>query len=465
MRRRPTRIEGKPARELDELFSHKNVTLIAPARGELEIALREALPRRVSILTEAGSQASAVIYQERQHQGRTYIMMANRDREAAYRLTVELAGEGAVEQWDLETGKAAAIPARAGDGKTVVEVELPPTGSAALVLDPRRRPWAARPARAEVVKEMPLAAEWRVRRSQENSLVLDRCQWRFGRGRWSDDMPVWVAQKQIRAQMGLIDISHTGVAQPWVRYAEPSRVPPRPVELRFVFRVDEVPESGVDLVVESAELFSVTVNGEAVSNRRRGWWLEKSMDRVRLAHLKSGENELVLACDYRDAPEYELEECYLIGEFGVDRGTDAITAEPPVIHAGDWCDQGYPYYAGNLLYGQDVNLGLRAGERATVKIGPHFGACVAVHVNGKRAGVRGWAPYEVDITRWVKPGRNRVEVEVCGSPRNLLGPNHLPEKKPRWTGPWDFTRLDQWVLKRNLVPYGLFGEVKLQIAR
>ena len=100
-----------------------------------------------------------------------------------------------------------------------------------------------------------------------------------------------------------------------------------------------------------------------------------------------------------------------------------------------------------------------------MKIGPHFGACVAVHVNGKRAGVRGWAPYEVDITRWVKPGRNRVEVEVCGSPRNLLGPNHLPEKKPRWTGPWDFTRLDQWVLKRNLVPYGLFGEVKLQIAR
>ena len=61
--------------------------------------------------------------------------------------------------------------------------------------------------------------------------------------------------------------------------------------------------------------------------------------------------------------------------------------------------------------------------------------------------------------------RLRLELEVCGSPRNLLGPNHLPEKRPAWTGPGEFVGLDEWVEERNLVPYGLFGDVTVQILR
>jgi hypothetical protein len=88
-----------------------------------------------------------------------------------------------------------------------------------------------------------------------------------------------------------------------------------------------------------------------------------------------------------------------------------------------------------------------------------------VHVNRKFAGVRGWAPYEVDVTPSLKPGRNRIEIEVCGSPRNLLGPNHYPEKRPAWTGPREFVALDRWVEERNLVSYGLFGEVVIEVVR
>ena len=463
MRRRPTRIEGKPAEELDELFAHENVTLICPTRAELEDALRALLPRRVSVVGEAGRQVAPVIYHERRRGGRSCVMLANRDRETGHQLTVELAGEGRVEQWDLETGKTAAIPARARDGTTVLSIFLPPTGSAALVLDPKQRPLSRRQRPREVVREIALGNEWQPRRTRANSLVLDKCQWRFAGRKWSEAVPVFVAQNQIRQQMGLVDISTADLAQPWIRYAKPSTVPPRTVELRFAFRVAKVPDSGIELVVESAELFEVLVNGRAVPNRSKGWWLDKSMDRVALAHLKRGENELILRCEYRDAPEYELEECYLIGDFGVDRQTDAIVAEPGTIEAGDWCDQGYPYYAGNLLYGQDVNPRLKEGERAAVKIGPHFGACVAVHVNGKLAGVRGWAPCEVDITSKLTRGRNRIEVEVCGSPRNLLGPNHYEEKRPAWTGPHQFVDRNRWVEERNLVPYGLFGEVTVEV--
>ena len=463
--RHPTRLDGKPAPELDGLFAHQNVIQIPSERDELRDALQPLLPRRVSIVAEAGREVASVIYHERRCQGRTYVMLANRDRDAGYRLRVALPGEGAVEQWDLETGKTSSLPAHAGGGRTSVQIELPPTGSAAFVLDPKRTPGARRRPRPQVVREIVLDQEWRVRRSTENSLVLDRCQWRFPGRKWSDPMPVFLAQKQIRTEMGLLDISHASIPQPWVRYAEPSTVPPRSVELRFTFPVREIPAQGIDLVLESAELFEILVNGERIEYKANGWWLEKSMDRVPLSHLRRGDNDLILRCDYRDAPEYELEECYLIGDFGVNRATDAIVPEPETITPGDWCDRGYPYYAGNLCYGQDLDLRLRTGERAVVKVGPHFGACIAVHVNGKLAGVRGWAPYEVDITRQVKSGRNRIEIEVCGSPRNLLGPNHLPEKRPAWTGPEEFVRLDEWVEERNLVPYGLFGDVTVQILR
>jgi hypothetical protein len=465
MRRRPTRIDGQPAPELDKLFAHKNVIHLAAKRGELEDALRAVLPRRISITSDSGRQVADVIYMERKQQGRSYVMLANRGREAGYDLTVELAGEGGVERWYLETGRTAPYPARAAEGKTVLSLHLPATGSAAFVLDPKTKPLARHARPREVVKEFALTGPWDVSRSLENSLPLDLCQWRVAGGKWSEPVPVFVAQQQIRAEMGLLDISHSGIAQPWVRYAEPSPVPPRTIELRFTFRVNTLPENGLDLVVESAELFDVFVNGRFVDAAHEGWWLEKSMDRVPLDHVTRGENELVLRCDYRDAPEYELEECYLIGDFGVDRNSDAITSEPETISSGDWCEQGYPYYAGNLFYGRDENLRLKSGERATLKIGPHFSACVAVHVNGELAGVRGWAPYEVDLTPHLTSGKNRIEIEVCGSPRNLLGPSHLDEKRPGWTGPGEFIRLDRWVKERNLVPYGLFGEVVVEVTR
>jgi len=38
--------------------------------------------------------------------------------------------------------------------------------------------------------------------------------------------------------------------------------------------------------------------------------------------------------------------------------------------------------------------------------------------------VIGWQPYELDISSLVKEGRNEVEVRVCGSLKNLLGPHH-----------------------------------------
>ena len=178
---------------------------------------------------------------------------------------------------------------------------------------------------------------------------------------------------------------------------------------------------------------------------------------------RRGENEIVLRTQYRDG--HEIEECYIAGDFGVDRKTMQITRESATIRPGDWCDQGYPFYAGSLVYRRQVRLNPRAGEQYRLRIGNHFAACVAVRINGKLARVLGWAPYEADVTRLLRAGNNVVELELCGSPRNLLGPNHLVERWPPWTGPGQFIDLDRWTDEYNLQPYGLFGKVTMAVQR
>lgn len=49
-----------------------------------------------------------------------------------------------------------------------------------------------------------------------------------------------------------------------------------------------------------------------------------------------------------------------------------------------------------------------------------------VEVNGVRAGVRLWDPYEVDIGPAVRPGGNELLLRVANTPANLLNGDLRP---------------------------------------
>jgi len=466
MNRRPTHVEGVEAPRLKELFARPNVVRIACNRTELADALERHLERRVDISNEYGAQIAPIIYQERSHARRSIVVLANRDRDNGYTARVSLAGVGAVEEWDLETGATRGLSAREEEGRTQTEVCIGPTGSVALVLDPKRKPAVLKRRVPQTVREIELGPQWQAERTTHNSLPLDYCEWRLNRGPWSPKMPVFLAQRKFRQQLGLMDISHSGVPQPWARakHKKLKDTKGAVVELKFRFRVAVKPQTPIYLVVESPDNFEITVNGTKVSNASRGWWLEKNFRKVEITSAaRRGENEIVLLTRYRD--EHEVEECYIVGDFAVDRKTMQITRETHVIRPGDWCDQGYPFYAGSLIYRQRVRLDPKPGEQHRLRIGAHFAACVAVRVNGRLASVRGWHPYDVDVTRLLRRGENAVELEFCGSPRNLLGPNHLTDRWLPWTGPGSFIDLDHWTDEYNLQPYGLFGKVSIGIQR
>jgi hypothetical protein len=53
---------------------------------------------------------------------------------------------------------------------------------------------------------------------------------------------------------------------------------------------------------------------------------------------------------------------------------------------------------------------------------------ITVFVNGQKAGTRLWRPWRVDITPYVKQGRNEIEMQVTNTMQNML------ERNPKTSG-------------------------------
>ena len=84
-------------------------------------------------------------------------------------------------------------------------------------------------------------------------------------------------------------------------------------------------------------------------------------------------------------------------------------------------------------------------------------------MNGESSGIIGWEPYELDISDWIRNGRNEVEVKVTGSLKNLLGPHHNDPTYGLVT-PWSFFYAPDHQppgTAYHLVDYGLMEDFEI----
>ena len=103
-----------------------------------------------------------------------------------------------------------------------------------------------------------------------------------------------------------------------------------------------------------------------------------------------------------------------------------------------WHRQGMPFYAGKVEYSRSFDIG-RVNGTYSVKLPDSpdgwYGATAQVIVNGNDAGYVVSAPWSVDVTKFVKQGRNEISVQVYGTPKNLLGPHHTGKLRgSAWPG-------------------------------
>ena len=108
----------------------------------------------------------------------------------------------------------------------------------------------------------------------------------------------------------------------------------------------------------------------------------------------------------------------------------ALDCGPGRIALGDWSQiDGLASYSGGAWYRTTATLTpQQAAGRVTLNLGS-VSASAAVRVNGMAAGVRLAPPWKLDISRFARPGKNRIEVLVY----NTLA-NHYSTIPTRYRG-------------------------------
>jgi hypothetical protein len=206
--------------------------------------------------------------------------------------------------------------------------------------------------------------------------------------------------------------------------AEPDRSYPIDVWYRIGFTVDTVPPR-LDLIVDgfAGSGWDAFVNGEPVTTAPVRSAIDSQMQALEITPwLRQGENVMAVRLTVTKATDGLLDLVKLMGDFAVDRldGTERISASRTTLQPASWVEQGYPYYSGRGLYRRRFALPDNFADQRIFLESAMRDDTLEVLVNGQRAAVRLWEPYDVELTDYLQPGENILELRVANTPINLL---------------------------------------------
>lgn len=448
----PAMLDGREDASLTRILSHPNV-LTADSDKTLLQALEQVASRSIRVLDSQGFEARNIFSMVRRTEDGKIVFLVNHDRHTGCDIRLVL-DQTTAELWDPLTGKQTGICARDG----VFHLSMAPNDAKLLIVPdaPVTVPVSAQPKQEKLLCSLGPVSSFV--RTQPNTLILDKCSWRFDDTDWSETTDVWQAQRAVREKLDMPQVYYNGLPQryKWIRTPHPMNG--TPVWFRFVFDVRKTPKAPVYLVLERSGEYEVTLNGMPVDSRICGHLVDRTLHMLRLPQVQAGENELLLRCAYR--LDREMEDIYLAGDFGVDL-QHRLTEEPESLHFGDWCLQGYPHYCGSMVY--RFTLPYHRQKQVTLRLGDYSAVHVEVRVNGKTAGQIPWrAANGICLDEYLIVGDNTVELEVMGSARNLFGPFHQAQGKVMRTD-WRAFRTEgkDYTPDYILKPYGLYGQIHI----
>ncbi|MFH0922003.1 MAG: hypothetical protein V1913_16765 [Fibrobacterota bacterium] len=144
------------------------------------------------------------------------------------------------------------------------------------------------------------------------------------------------------------------------------------------------------------------------------------------AYVKRGFNRITLktygACF---APLMLQYPAVFLGDFEMKRGNKGwlVTQKAETLKYGSWTGQGYPFYAGRMMYHQIFEKPDHF-KRAFLRF-KNFETSMNIRVNGTAISVLPWQPAVADITKCVQNEKNKIEIEIAGSANNLLKMGNL----------------------------------------
>jgi len=160
----------------------------------------------------------------------------------------------------------------------------------------------------------------------------------------------------------------------------------------------------------------------------------------------------------------ELESIYITGSFGV-RAEDEIsygerksifagrrftlTEMPKTVDISKITESGFWFFSGAMELTGNISLNKKENTKYVLSLKKLNAPAAMLEVNGEKAAVLMFAPFNADITEYLKNGGNEVKITLLSGNRNLLGPHHKPQGEIYNVGPSTFTDKHGWADDRT----------------
>lgn len=347
-----------------------------------------------------------------------------------------------MEEYDTMTGEIRPVSAERKNNMTSFIHNMYDHSSVLLKLTPAAESQRSAESDADgeytMEEGLHLASRMPYRLSEPNVLLMDMAEYRFDSGEWMEREEILRLDNVCREIAGY-PLRMEAFAQPWT--SEKS-APEHTLELRFAID-SEIEVEDAFLALEESDATSIWLNGKEVKPQAgaagqadvpedSGYFVDECIRKVALPHIPVGRSELLLKISY--SRNTNVEWYYLLGSFGVKvTGSRAVlTPLPEQIAFGDYVDQGFPFYAGNMIYETEITVE-EAGEY--IIAAEKFRApLLKVLIDGKQAGRIALAPYQVQLGHLEK-GKHAITIISYGNRVNAFGTVHACNEYEHWVGP------------------------------
>ena len=462
-------VDGGESADVNELMNKYSQQWIFADTIEDEFA-KKLLTRNNFSISEITAYAGELYHQRRIMKDGQLLFFVNSDTLQNAAAAVNLDGKSVV-RMDLTNGKCFQVKSESENGKVSFAINLPPVGSACYYVSNDQLSEPVDDIEFKNEKILEPSAETVISPESENVLVLDYFDLKSG----DLDMKETYFMNGMRK---LFEVNNFPMGNPWqhkIQYKQDYLAldtfkTGSGFEVSYQFRVSEDIDlkslGKTDAVVERPELWKIYINGELIEKSDK-WWIDKEFYRFPIGgRLKKGNNAITIKAD-KMSVHAELMPVYIVGNFQLKplaRGFEIVAGK--IISAlSPWREMGYPFYSQKVAYVQKFNL-KKEGVQYLVKLNKWKGTLAEVRVNGKKAGLIAWPPYQLDISSLINKGNNEIVVSVIGSLKNTFG--YFYKDNNRWiNGPGDWNTAPDKIPSLSqyfLEDYGLFEPFSLMEA-
>lgn len=427
----PILIDGKESAELKEFFTTKAAHINLYSEKETEQVVKEYLQNNK--ISFRNIESNDLYHHRRSYDDGELLFLVNSSLTETAKGIISVEGEKLIEI-DGMSGEIYSYPYTPQGQLVEAEFTLPPAGS--LLLFSTTSDNNEYPSKRHMTDGKQLKADTplEIIRMQDNVLNIDFCNLIIDGNPIRNDHQ---NKNLYTVEATNLLFKHFGMANPWhaaIQYkqtiVEKDTFKTGDIKVKYHFIVaGNIDKSNVRLVAERPDIWKVRINDKVVSSDPQQGWLDSRFGVYEIGeYVEPGVNIVELSVQPMSIYA-EIAPVYILGDFALQSAASGWIIREPVekLELGSWKTQGQPYYSWDISYSKDYDIKETSASYA-LQLKKWNGTLSEVYVNGEKVGIIAYKPYQYDLSPYLKKGKNKIEVRVIGSLKNLLGPHYNQSK-------------------------------------